>query len=193
MSAGSSRKTLLVVLVWAACGGLSACAHSLTAKEAQAPTTKIRTVAIGALATGDLHREREVRRFRRALIARLEDSQAFSRVLSPAPERLPKGAVRVTGAFEVLSDGSESMRLIVGYGFGAPHVRATFEIADSSGRRLAAFEETARSFDGTGYAAHWDAADLDDVVDDFADRTAMAIVRWSQGEDIESSMWSFLE
>jgi hypothetical protein len=55
--------------------------------------------------------------------------------------------------------------------------------------RLAAFSQSARSFEGTGYAAHWSPVYLDDLVDDLAGRTAEAIVRWRRGRPLDPAIW----
>ena len=72
---------------------------------------------------------------------------------------------------------------------GSPTLRARFEISDPGGRVLASFEEDAMSFDGTGYAAHWNPVDTDELVNDFAIETAEAIVRWSRGDELDLSIW----
>ena len=85
--------------------------------------------------------------------------------------------------------GSEALRFLAGYGVGSPTLRARFEISDPAGRVLASFEEDARSFDGTGYAAHWNPIEMEDLADDFAVETAEAIARWSRGEELDLSIW----
>jgi hypothetical protein len=72
---------------------------------------------------------------------------------------------------------------------GSPTLRARFEISNLAGRVLASFEEDARSFDGTGYAAHWNPVDADDLADGFAVETAEAIARWCRGEELDLSIW----
>jgi hypothetical protein len=62
-------------------------------------------------------------------------------------------------------------------------------VRDSAGRVLAAFEEDAQSFQGTGYAAHWNPADVDALTDDFAINTAEALARWRRGEELAFSIW----
>ena len=172
------------------CG--SGCSHSLSTQQQEPPPAKVTTVVIGAVVADDADHQREVRRFRRELAARLRDTGAFERVLSPAPPTLPAGALLVTGHIHRIGDGSETLRFAVGYGAGAPRLRARLEIHDAAGVRLAAFAQSARSFDGTGYAAHWNPAYLDDLVDDLAERTADAIVRWSRGRPIDAAFWEKL-
>jgi hypothetical protein len=86
-----------------------------------------------------------------------------------------------------VNDGSEAVRFLVGAGW--PTLRARFEISDPTGRILAAFEEQARTFGGTGYAAHWNPVDMDELVAGFAIETAEAIVRWSRGDELDLSLW----
>jgi hypothetical protein len=86
-----------------------------------------------------------------------------------------------------VNDGSEAVRFLVGAGW--PTLRARFEISDPTGRILAAFEEQARTFGGTGYAAHWNPVNTDQLADDFAAETAEAIARWSRGEELDLSIW----
>ena len=137
----------------------------------------------------DPDRDRIARRFRRALAIALRETKAFSNVISPAPPQLPDDAILITGHFAKVSEGSEMLRFGLGLGLGSPSLRARFEISDSTGRVLAAFEEDARSFEGTGYAAHWNPADIDELADDFAVDTAEAIARWSRGEELALSIW----
>ena len=119
----------------------------------------------------------------------MEETESFGNVLAVAPTRLPADAILITGHFDRISEGSEALRLGLGLGAGSPSLRARFEITDSAGRILASFEEDARSFIGTGYAAHWNPADLDELTDDFAVDTAEAIARWRRGEELAWSIW----
>ncbi|MGE5442064.1 MAG: DUF4410 domain-containing protein [Bacteroidota bacterium] len=183
------RRLLGILGAMALSSGALGCSFSITPEAVEPPPTKISTVAIGSIEAADPDRQRIVRRFRRALAAGLEDSEAFSRVLSTAPAQLPADAVLVTGRFLEVKDGPEALRFLVGYGVGSPTLRARFEISDLAGRVLASFEEDARSFDGTGYAARWNPVDTDDLADGFAVETAEAIARWSRGEELDLSIW----
>jgi hypothetical protein len=164
---------------------LCGCSHSLSTLQENAATGTVTAIAVGDVVDDSPDHRREVRRFRRQLVLNLRESDAFDRVLSPRPATLPADAVVLTGHIHRIGDGSEAMRFAVGYGAGAPRLRARFEIHDPAGVRLAAFSQTARSFDGTGYAAHWNPAYLDELVDDLAERTADAVVRWHHGEPLQ--------
>jgi Domain of unknown function (DUF4410) len=162
------------------------CSHSLTpASTVQAPDRPPTALAIGRITDDNPDQERFVRGYRRLLIAALEDSEAFPLVVSPAPSVLPSGAALLTGHFSRVSEGSETLRWLVGLGAGSPSLRARFEIHDAAGRRLAAFDQTARSFDGTGYAAHWNPVSTDDMAALFAVDTAAAVVAWSRGATLD--------
>jgi Domain of unknown function (DUF4410) len=189
MSSTLLRRLLPILGAIALSGGALGCSHSITPEAAEPPPTKISTVAIGLIEAADPDRQRIARRFRRALTAVLEDSEAFSRVLPTAPAQLPADAVLVTGRFLEVNDGSEVLRFLIGYGLGSPTLRAHFEISDPAGRVLASFEENARSFDGAGYAAHWNPIEMEDLAEDFAVETAEAIARWSRGEELDLSIW----
>jgi Domain of unknown function (DUF4410) len=189
MSSTLLRRLLPILGAIALSGGALGCSHSITPEAVEPPPTKISTVAIGLIEAADPDRQRIARRFRRALKAGLEDSEAFSRVLPTAPAQLPADAVLVTGRFLEVNDGSEALRFLVGYGLGSPTLRARFEISDPAGRVLASFEENARSFDGTGYGAHWNPIEMEDLAEDFAVETAEAIARWSRGEELDLSIW----
>lgn len=170
----------------------AACSHSVSTLQEEPAPPEIGAVVIGAVVADDDDHQREVRRFRRELAGHLQESEAFNRVLSVMPAKLPANAVVVTGHIHRIGDGSETLRFTVGYGAGAPRMRVRLHIHDVHGVRLAAFSQSARSFDGTGYSAHWDPVYLDDLVDDLAERSANAIVRWSQGETIEPGFWESL-
>lgn len=189
MSSTLLRRILPVLGAIALSSGMPGCSFSITPEAVEPPSSKISTVAIGSIDAADPDRQRIARRFRRALAAGLEDSEAFSHVMLPAPAQLPEDAVLVTGRFLEVSDGSEALRFLVGYGTGSPTLRARFEISDPAGRVLASFEEDARSFDGAGYAAHWNPVGTDELADDFAIETAEAIARWSRGEELDLSIW----
>jgi hypothetical protein len=167
--------------------GASCCSFSIAPETIESPPPRISTVAIGSIEAADPDRQRIARRFRRALTAGLEDSEVFSRVLLTAPARLAEDAVLITGWLLEVKDGSEALRFLVGAGW--PTLRARFEISDPAGRVLASFEENAMSLDGMGYAAHWNPVDMDELVDGFAVETAAAIVRWSQGDELDLSLW----
>lgn len=189
MSPTRLHRLLPILGVIALSSGTLGCSFSITPEAVEPPPTKISAVAIGSIETADPDRQRVARRFRRSLMAGLEDSEAFSRVLSTVPAQLPEDAVLVTGRFLEVDDGSEALRFLVGAGAGAPSLRARFEISDPTGRVLVSFEEDAQSFDGTGYAAHWNPAGVDDLADDFAVETAEAIARWRRGEELDLSIW----
>lgn len=179
----SRIRLVFVALISMAAAG---CTYWLTPDVEQAPVGPVGVVVVGAIDTDDPDTQRFARGFRRELIARLQRSRAFEAVLSPAPRSLPENTVIVSGHFTEVIEGSEALRLMIGYGAGSPVVRASFQIRDPAGRVLAAFKETGRSFGGTGYSAHRDPLDMDDVVAEFARKTAQTIVRWSKGQGLES-------
>lgn len=189
MSRGLARTLLLTCAVAVLSGGVAGCTFSIDTKTTEPAPADISIVAIGGIQAEDPDRDRIARRFRRTLGSALQETEAFGNVLSVAPTRLPADAVLITGYFDRISEGSEVLRFGLGLGAGSPSLRARFEISDSTGRVLAAFEEDARSFEGTGYAAHWNPADLDELADDFAVDTAEAIARWRRGEELALSIW----
>jgi hypothetical protein len=146
-------------------------------------------VIIGSIVADDADHQREVRRFRRVLAETLRDDGAFENVIAMTPAAVPPEAVLVTGHIHRIGDGSETLRFTVGYGAGAPRLRVRLEIFDVDGVRLAAFAQSARSFSGTGYSAHLKPVYLDDLVDDLAQRSALAIVRWKEGRPIDGDFW----
>lgn len=169
---------------------LIGCAHSRAVQQEEAPPANLSTLAVGAFTADDADHEREVRRFRRTLIARLRQTGAFERVLPAEPAPLPPEAVLLAGHVHRIGDGSEALRLMVGFA-GAPRLRVRFTIEDAAGVRLAAFAEEAHSADGTGYAAHWNPTYLDDVVDDLAGRTAADVARWRQGKPLDPGLLDY--
>lgn len=168
--------------------GLAACSHSLSIQEEEAPPEGPTALVVGPIHADNDEHQREVRRFRRTLVEELRKADAFAQVLSSPPLTPPPGAVVLTGHIHRIGDGSEALRFVVGYGAGAPRLRIRIAIHDSAGVRLAAFAEEERSFDGTGYAAHWNPVYLDDLVDDLARRTAAAAVRWKEGRTLEKGV-----
>ena len=186
MSRGLASRLLLTCAVTVLSGGVAGCTFSIDTKISEPAPADVSVVALGSIQAEDPDRDRDrvARRFRRTLATALQETEAFDNVLSVAPTRLPTDAVLITGYFDRISEGSEVLRFGLGLGAGSPSLRARFEISDFSGRVLAAFEEDARSFEGTGYAAHWNPADLDQLADDFAVDTAEAIARWRRGESL---------
>lgn len=168
---------------------INGCAFSIDAEVSQPPPAGVTAIVVGGIESADPERDRIARRFRRTLATALKETKAFEGVLSAAPARPPEEAVLITGRFDKASEGSEILRFGLGLGAGSPSLRARFEITDDSGRILAAWEEDARSFDGTGYAAHWNPASLDELVDRFAEKTADAIARWRRGKELASTIW----
>ncbi len=189
MSRGLASRLLLTCAVTVLSGGVAGCTFSIDTKISEPAPADVSVVALGSIQAEDPDRDRIARRFRRTLATALQETEAFDNVLSVAPTRLPTDAVLITGYFDRISEGSEVLRFGLGLGAGSPSLRARFEISDFSGRVLAAFEEDARSFEGTGYAAHWNPADLDQLADDFAVDTAEAIARWRRGEELALSIW----
>lgn len=171
---------------------VSGCSYALTAGQEQSPAVPVTTIVIGAVGTDDEDRQREARLFRRALVAALRETDAFATVLSVPPRQMPRDAALVTGRFQTISDGSEGLRFVVGYGAGAPRLRARFTISDAAGQPLAAFSESHRSYAGAGWKGHFSPADLDELTTNLAGRTANVIVRWSRGEPMEREVWEDL-
>jgi uncharacterized protein DUF4410 len=184
-----SRRRLLTLATFIFVSEVAGCTFSIDTKTIEPAPTDASVVAVGKIEAEDADRDRIARRFRRTLAAALQETEAFGNVLAVAPPRLPANAILITGYFDKISEGSEVLRLGLGLGAGSPNLRARFEISDSSGRLLASFEEDARSLKGTGYAAHWNPADLDELTDDFAVDIAEAIARWRRGEELALSIW----
>jgi hypothetical protein len=175
---------MAALLVFGNCG-----CTSIVAEAVESPENKITTVAVGKIDAGESDQERIARRFRRSLVEGLQNTAAFRHVLSSVPSTLSDDAVLVTGQFLDIDDGWESLRFLIGYGIGSPTLRARFEIRDPSDKVLASFVEDTRSLDGTGYAAHWNPIDMDELADGFAVDAAEAIARWSRGEELNLSIW----
>jgi len=185
-------QAVVALFALAALVGLSGCA-SISPGEEVPPSGPVKTIALGPIDTvrspgGD----RVVRRFRRLLLTKLEQSGAFEQILSPAPAALPAGSVVVSGRFTDVDQGSEILRLLIGLGAGAPELSAEFHIRDAGGRKLASFEEDVTSLQGTGYSAYRSPVYLDEMVDGFAEDAAEAIIRWSRGEGLSQGWWPTL-
>lgn len=182
-----TQRIFVVALVSAlSCGG---CSYSLSLQQQEPAPAKISTVVIGSMVADDADHQREVRRFRRTLALDLQETGAFENVITAPPALLPADAVLVTGHVHRIGDGSEALRFAVGSGAGAPRLRVRVQVYDAKGIRLAAFAQSARNFDGTGYSAHWNPIYLDDLVDELAAQTASAIVRWREGRPIDAEFW----
>jgi hypothetical protein len=184
-----SRKRVLTLATFIFGSGVAGCTFSIDTKTSESAPANVSLVAVGKMEAEDPDRDRIARRFRRTLVSALEETEAFDNVLAVAPPRLPANAILITGYIDKVSEGSEVLRFGLGFGAGSPNLRARFEISDSSGRILASFEEEARSYTGTGYSAHWNPADLDELTEDFAAETAEAIARWRRGEELALSIW----
>jgi Domain of unknown function (DUF4410) len=189
MVEGLCHRLFLNVALIVLSGGAASCSFSISTTTLEPPPPDISVIAVGGMEADDPDRDRIARRFRRTLVTALQETEAFSRVLSPPPPRSTADTVVITGRFVEVDDGSELLRFGLGLGVGSPSLRARFEMRDSAGRVLAAFEEDAQSFAGTGYAAHWNPADVDTLADDFAVNTAEAIARWRRGEELALSIW----
>lgn len=177
---------LFVVLAAVSAAG---CSYSISTQQQESPPAEATTIVVGEVRADDDDHQREVRRFRRQLIAALDSTGAFERVIAPAPATLPAGAVVVTGHIHRIGDGSEPLRFLLGSGAGAPRLRVRLQIHDATGVRLAAFAQSARSYSGTGFSGHFNPVYLDDLVDDLADRSAYSIVRWQDGRPIDAMFW----
>jgi hypothetical protein len=165
---------------------VSGCFSSLTAERpAEPPDGRVDALAVGEIRAPDVEHQRIARQIRRELVADVEASQAFARVLLPAPAVLPPRTVLLSGELLEAEDGSEALRFLIGPGVGAPRLRARYELHTADGLLLARFVQTAHSMDGAGYAAHWNPVYLDDIAADFAAETADAIVAWSKGGRLE--------
>jgi hypothetical protein len=189
MVEGPYHRLLLNVALVVLSGGVASCSFSISATTLEPPPPDISAVAVGGIEADDPDRDRIARRFRRTLVTALQQTEAFTSVLSPPPARLLADTVVITGRFLEVDDGSELLRFGLGLGAGSPSLRARFEVRDSVGRVLAAFEEDAQSFQGAGYAAHWNPADVDALTDDFAVNTAEALARWRRGKELAFSFW----
>ena len=189
MVEGLCHRLFLNVALVVLSGAVGGCSFSISATKLEPPPSDTSAIAVGEMQADDPDRDRIARRFRRTLVTALQETEAFDRVVSPPPPRVTLDTVIVTGRLVEVEDGSELLRFGLGLGAGSPSLRARFEIRDSAGRILAAFEEDARSFAGTGYAAHSRPADMDALADDFAVDTAEAIARWRRGEELAGSIW----
>jgi Domain of unknown function (DUF4410) len=189
MVEGLYHRLFLNVALVVLSGGVGSCSFSINATTLEPPPPDISVIAIGGMEADDPDRDRIARRFRRTLVTSLQETEAFTRVVCPPPPRVTIDTVVITGRFVEVDDGSELLRFGLGLGAGSPSLRARFEMKDSAGRVLAAFEEDARSFERTGYAAHWNPADVDTLADDLAVNTAEAIARWRRGEELAGSIW----
>lgn len=189
MVEGLYHRLFLNVALVVLSGAAGGCSFSISAAKLEPSPSDISVIAIGGMEADDPGRDRIARRFRRTLVTALQETEAFDRVVSPPPPRVAVDTAIVTGRLVEVDDGSELLRFGLGLGAGSPSLRARVEIRDSAGRVLAAFEEDAQSFKGTGYAAHWNPADIDALADDFAVNTAEAIARWRRGEELTGFLW----
>jgi hypothetical protein len=175
---------------WVVCMGVSGCS-SIEPMVEQEPAGTVRSIAIGGFGSSDPDRQRIARHFRRELAVRLRESEAFESILLPPPPDLPADAVLVTGQLTDVSDGSDALRFLIGYGVGASSARARIELRSASGQTLVVFEDSARGVEGSSTLTSWVSSDADEVAALMAEGTADAIVRWSRGEGLEPSILGF--
>lgn len=166
--------------------GAAGCSSTtVTPEEVPPPPETERTISVGEIEAGPERWKRLVRYFRNGLVRRLIESEAFDTVHYLTPESPLPGSIIVSGRITDVDEGSELARFLVGFGIGNAEVAGRFEIAAPGSESLAVFEQ--RQVSSVG--GHWNPAYLEDRMEEFGEETALTVIRWRDGEDLEPSIW----
>ncbi len=185
MRHGSQVLHVALVLPIILAGGLVGCTVKQIKPEVLVPSAqKYSAVAIGDIGTEDKLWEYLVPHFRRGLIQRLSEKQAFEAIFDPAPPQMAETAVLFTGKFTNIDKGNAALRWIVGFGAGKAQVEGVFELRDPRGGTLAklAASESYLGGAGIGGAGY---LDMEDLMRRFGETMGDRIIQWSRGEKIE--------
>lgn len=175
-----------------AIGAAGCSSTTVTPEEVLPPPATARTITVGEIEAGPERWKRLVRFFRHGLVRRLLESEAFDTVLDPAPESPLPGSITVTGRITDVEEGSEPARLLLGFAAGSAEVAGRFEIAAAGSERLAVFDQRQASSGGTGQGAHWNPIYVEDLMEQLGEETAMTVIRWRDGEDLQPPAWQGL-
>ncbi len=150
-----------------------------------APEQKIDTVVVAELTSEDELLELYIPHLRQGLVARLREAEDLREVIVGSASAAPPAAIVISGKLTEIDKGSTAARWIIGFGAGRAIARATFEIKDAGGVTLARFESRKAYSGGAGIGGA-NLLDMDDLVRKLGEETANSLIRWSNGEPLES-------
>ena len=133
--------------------------------------------------------KRLVRFYKEGLAQRLRESEAFDRVLYPAPVTLPPDAIVVEGEIDTVDEGSELLRLLIGTDLSRAVVQGQFRVVDAADTVVAEFRQERVSNDANDRE---DQIYIEDLIGAFGRDTAAVVIRWSRGQDLEPD-WPAVE
>ncbi len=178
------RLSYLALLVGIVAFSSACTTTTITPEFSQTPTAKYETVIVGDITTDNELWQSRVANFRQGLTQRLTESQAFDKVLTVAPEKLPPSSILLSGRITEVDKGSKALRFIIGFGAGKAHASGLFRIRDDSGDVLAKFESREAYSGGAGIGGV-DFLDVDDLMQRLGEETANSVIRWSQGGSLK--------
>ena len=147
------------------------------------------TVVVGDITPLYPEWKRLVRFYKEGLAQKLTESEAFDRVLYPAPVSLPADAIVVEGVIDGVDEGSEFIRMLIANNASRATVQGQFRVVDGSDRMLAEFRQE-RVSDGS--TVHDDQIYVEDLAGQFGRDTAAVVIRWSRGQELEPD-WRVVE
>lgn len=140
------------------------------------------TVVVGDIMPLYPEWKRFVRFYKEGLAQKLRESEAFDRVLHPAPVTLPPDAIVVEGVIDGVDEGSEFMRILIANNASRARVRGQFRVVDGADGMLAEFRQERVS---SGSNVHDEQIYVEDLVGQFGRDTGVVVIRWSRGQDLK--------
>lgn len=181
----SQRAWGSVVLLLAVGIFLSSCTTTtITPEVVNAPKRDYHKVVIRDIGATDQLWESRLPYLRRALVAKLRENEQITEVFDPAPEAVPEDAIVISGDVTEIDKGNKALRFIIGFGAGRSKAAGTFSIHDAQGTVLARFESR-KAYSGGAGIGGFDMLDMDEMMEELGEETALSIIRWTKGEPLE--------
>lgn len=183
---GSRRKCSAVALIppllllWC-------CSSNVVVTLVKPPPAAPVPLVVGGIEATDPEARRLARFMRVALLDRLLRSQEFSVVYDRDGRGAGEKALLLEGIVAQADSGSEALRFLVGSGFGRPRLAVSFRILHRDGTALAAFSVASDEMGPTGLSGHWRPLSMEDLARDVGANAGDAVVRWSEGHEIEAA------
>ena len=148
------------------------------------PKENPRVIVVGEFRCSYTRSDKDLYYFKKGLLRRLRENEAFSRVETRPETPVPKDGVKLTGVIRLVDGGDSLGRYLIGLGVGEASVYGDFVLRGPKGGIKADFAAWRKYKGGAGIGGA-DFLCVEDMLALLGETVADVVIDWTKGKPID--------